>query len=201
MLDWLKGKGDPPFWKEYLESFEKENPNDPVRYVVFDCERTGLDWKHDTILSIGCIGITSNQIEVKDFFEIYIENNNEKRHNEAVEKLFKTHSHEAVSETDAMIQFLKHIKNGTLVGHNTNLDIEMLNQILKRMNLGKLKNNVLDVDVMYQRLKNIPEDHHHTLDELCDVFKIRKSHRQTASNDAYITALLFLKLKKKLKIV
>ncbi|ESU24880.1 hypothetical protein FEDK69T_04340 [Flavobacterium enshiense DK69] len=200
MLDWLKGKGDPTFWKVYLDNFEKEITNTPTRYVIFDCERTGLDWKKDTILSIGCIGITNDQIEINDFFEIFIENKNDKRQNEAVEKLFKSHSNEAVSETEAMIQFLGHIKNATLVGHSTNLDIEMINQALKRMNLGKIKNNILDINVMYQRFKNLPEDEHHTLEELCDLFKIRKSHRHTASNDAYITALLFLKLKKKLKM-
>jgi DNA polymerase-3 subunit epsilon len=35
---------------------------------------------------------------------------------------------------------------------------------------------------------------------LCDIYKIRKSDRHTASGDAFITALLFLKLKKKLEI-
>ncbi|ESU27225.1 hypothetical protein FLJC2902T_21990 [Flavobacterium limnosediminis JC2902] len=201
MLDWLKGKGDPSFWKAYLDSFEKDNLDTPVRYVIFDCERTGLDWKKDSILSLGCIGVTSDHIEIKDFFEVFIENKNEAHQNEAVEKLFKAHSHQTVSESEAMMQFLNHIKNSTLVGHNTNLDIEMINQALKRMNLGKLKNNVLDINVMYQRFKNLPEDQHHTLEELCDLFKIRKSHRHTASNDAYVTALLFLKLKRKLRMV
>lgn len=199
MLEWLKGKGEPSFWKAYLDCFEKEHSNSPIRYVIFDCERTGLDWKNDTILSIGCIGITNDQIEVNDFFEIFIENTSEKLPNEAL-KLIKSHSQQTFSELDATIQFLNHIKNSTLVGHNTNLDIEMINQMLKRMNLGKLKNNILDINVMYQRFKNLQEDQHHTLEELCDIFKIKKSHRHTASNDAYVTALLFLKLKKKLKM-
>ncbi len=200
MLDWLTGKGDPTFWKAYLEHFEKEVPNTPTRYVIFDCERTGLDWKQDVILSIGCVGVTNDQIEIGDFLEVFIKQENRIQQNEAVEKLFKADSTEAVTEAEAMMHFLGHIKNATLIGHNTNLDIEMMNQALKRMNLGKIKNNVLDINVMYQRFKNLPEDQHHTLDELCDLFKVKKSHRHTASNDAYITALLFLKLKRKLKM-
>lgn len=200
MLDWLTGKGDPTFWKAYLEHFDKEDANAPVRYVIFDVERTGLNWKEDVILSIGCVGVVNDQIEISDFFEVFIKQENRTQQNEAVEKLFKADSSEAVTESEAMIRLLGHIRNATLIGHNTNLDIEMMNQALKRMNLGKIRNNVLDINVMYQRFKNLPEDQHHTLDELCDLFKIKKSHRHTASNDAYITALVFLKLKRKLKM-
>ena len=200
MLDWLTGKGDPTFWKTYLEHFEKEAPNTPTRYVIFDCESTGLDWKQDVILSIGCVGVTNDQIEINDFFEVFIKHESRIQRNEAIEKLFKADAVEAVSEPEAIMHFLEHIKNATLIGHNTNLDIEMINQALKRMNLGKIKNNVLDINVMYQRFKNLPEDQNHTLDELCDLFKVKRSHRHTASNDAYITALIFLKLKRKLKM-
>ena len=200
MLDWLTGKGDPTFWKAYLEHFDKEDASAPTRYVIFDVERTGLNWKEDVILSIGCVGVVNDQIEISDFFEVFIKQENRTQQNEAVEKLFKADSTEAVAESEAIMRFLGHIKNATLIGHNTNLDIEMMNQALKRMNLGKIKNNVLDINVMYQRFKNLPEDQHHTLDELCDLFKVKKSHRHTASNDAYITALVFLKLKRKLKM-
>ena len=53
---------------------------------------------------------------------------------------------------------------------------------------------------MYQKLKNLPYEEQRSLDEICDIYKIRKSDRHTASGDAFITALLFLKLKKKLEI-
>ena len=88
MLDWLTGKGDPTFWKTYLEHFEKEAPNTPTRYVIFDCESTGLDWKQDVILSIGCVGVTNDQIEINDFFEVFIKHESRIHRNEVIEKLF-----------------------------------------------------------------------------------------------------------------
>lgn len=87
-----------------------------------------------------------------------------------------------------------------MVGHHVSFDIEMINQALNRMNLGTLKNEYMDTDIMYQKLKHFPQDQHTSLDELCDIYKIKKSDRHTASGDAYITALLFLKLKRKLDI-
>ncbi|KGO90003.1 3'-5' exonuclease [Flavobacterium suncheonense] len=199
MLDWLTGKGDPDFWKKYSESFDKADANAPVRYIVFDCEKTGQDWKEDHILSIGCVGVENDAIKVGDFFEVFIADHKEKHENEAVEKLFKVNT-DAIPETEAMIKFIGFIKNATLVGHSTNLDIEMINQALKRMNLGKLKNEAIDINVMHQRLKNLSEDQYHTLDQLCDIYKVKKNSRSTASGDAYSSALVFLKLRKKLKM-
>lgn len=199
MLEWLTGKGDPDFWKEYLEYFDKADSQLPTRYVVFDCEKTGPDWKEDSILAIGCIGVSNDTISVTDFFETFLKIDKEYQPNEAVEKLFKVDS-ASVDESEAIMEFIKFIKNATLVGHSTNLDIEMINQALKKMNLGKLKNEVLDINVMHQRLKNLSEDQHHTLDQLCDLYKVKKNNRHTASGDAYVSALLFLKLRRKLKM-
>jgi DNA polymerase III subunit epsilon len=53
---------------------------------------------------------------------------------------------------------------------------------------------------MYQKWKGLQQEELYTLDELCTLFNIPLNDRHTASGDAYITALLFLKLKKKLGI-
>jgi DNA polymerase-3 subunit epsilon len=76
----------------------------------------------------------------------------------------------------------------------------MINQALKRLDLGKLKNDSMDTDAMYQKFKGLQEDQHSSLDELCKLLKVEKSDRHTASGDAFITALLFLKLKSRLSI-
>lgn len=199
MLDWLTGKGDPEFWKEYLKQFDKTDSNAPIRYVVFDCEKTGQDWKEDKITSIGCVVVENEGIAVGDFFEVFIDHEENRTQNEAVEKLFKVQV-EVVPEFEAFSQFIKFIRNATLVGHSTNLDIEMINQVLKKMNLGKLKNEILDINVIHQRIKNLPEDKHHTLEELCDIYKVKKNSRSTASGDAFTSALLFLKLRRRMKI-
>ena len=76
----------------------------------------------------------------------------------------------------------------------------MLNQALKRLDLGRLKNPVMDTNVLFLKWKDLPEEEHATLDELCDALKIKKTDRHTASGNAFTTALVFLKLKSKLGI-
>ena len=76
----------------------------------------------------------------------------------------------------------------------------MINHALGRLNVGKLKNQYMDINIMYQKLKDLPENHYTSLDELCDIYKIRKTERHTSSGDSYIMSLIFLKLKRKLGI-
>ena len=199
-LNWFKKivQDYPKFWETYLSYFY-ENKSKIKRYVVFDCETTGLNYKKDRILSIGAVGIIENRVEINDFIEVFVKQDIFNPETVAIHGILKD-GPEKVVEVEALIRFLDFIKDATLVGHHVSFDIEMINQALDRLNLGTLKNEYMDTDIMYQKLKYFPQDQHTSLDELCDVYKIRKSDRHTASGDAYITALLFLKLKRKLEI-
>lgn len=199
-LDWLIGTNVPQFWKNYLTHFEKDEALEVHRrYVVFDMETSGMDWREDVILSIGAIGVNDNAIAIGDFFEVFIKQDKFSPKSVAFNSVLKDHDEKYV-EAEAMIQFLNFIKDATLVSHNVNLDIEMINQALKRLELGRLKNNIMDTNALYQRWQHHIEDTQVSLDEVCDALKIKKSDRLTASGNAYTTALVFLKLKAKLGI-
>jgi len=101
-------------------------------------------------------------------------------------------------EQEAIEQFIEFIGNAVLVAHHAAFDIEMINVGLKRMNLPKLKNKSIDTGILYKKLEG-KKDNHYNLDVLCETFNIPKHDRHTASGDAFITALLFLKIISKLK--
>lgn len=199
-FEWLKGGSTPQFWKNYLSFFDDEKEDAETRFVVFDMETTGLDWKEDVILSIGAIGVNGNAIMVGNFLEVQIQQDKFRVQSVAGQSNTRIAGAEKVVEAEAMIQFLNFIKDAILVGHNVNLDIEMINQALKRLDLGRIKNPFMDTNVLYQRWKDLPEDSKISLDELCESLKIDKSERNTSSGNAYTTALAFLKLKRKLNI-
>lgn len=203
VLDWFKkvSKDYPKFWENYLDNFEQEpDESQPKRYVVFDCETTGLDHRKDVILSIGAVTVIDNAVIVNDSLELFLKQDLYKTETASIHGILKEGKEEKIVEAEAIIRFLEFIKNATLVGHNVNFDIEMINQALKRLDVGKLKNDSMDTDAMYQKFKGLQEDQHSTLDELCKILKVEKSDRHTASGDAFITALVFLKLKKRLLI-
>ena len=198
--DWFKtfSKENPKFWENYLASFET-SLNDE-KYIVFDCETTGLNLETDRILSIGAVAIEKNQVIVNDFMEIFLQQDVFNSDSIEYHGILKDGKEEKFVEAEAVIQFLKFTKNATLVGHNINFDIEMINESLNRLNLGTLKNQYMDIGLMHQKLIDEPSEETISLDELCKLYKVKKNGRHTASGDAYITALLFLKLKKKLNI-
>lgn len=197
MLDWLKNinKDYPEFWKEYLTKFETK----PNRFVVLSTETSGLNPDKDVILSLGAFSVIDESIVIKESFEAvllqykYLQDNGLSNEFIIESKMMK------MPEPDAMEAFVNFIGNSILVGHHINFDVEMLNAALERLDCGRLKNEALDVDVMYRKLTDI-NDKQFSLDDLCGIYKIQKSDRNSSSEDAYRIGLLFLKLKSRLGI-
>lgn len=200
MFNWFTFKKYPLFWKAYLNTFKQKQPKtiDETRFVVFDTETTGLDISKDRILSIGAISISNNTIDVADSFEIYLKQDEFNAETVEIHGLLKEGKLFKSTEIEAIEQFISFLGNAVLVAHHAAFDIEMINDALKRMNLPKLKNKSIDTGILYKKLES-KKDQRFNLDVLCDEFNIPKHDRHTASGDAFITALLFLKIISKLK--
>lgn len=197
MLDWIKNlnKEYPEFWKLYSSKFE----NKTNRFVVISTETTGLNPNKDVILSIGAVTVENNTIVVNDSFEVillqYIFLHDNGLSNEFIveSKLPK------LGEPEAIQAFVDFIGNAILVGHRIHFDIEMINEALYKMGCSRIKNEAIDIEVMYRKLID-STDKQFSVDELCQIFKITKNDRHSSAEDAYTIALLFLKLKSRLGI-
>ena len=195
-MSWFKKKTYPEYWNAYSTHFKSKQNIElkSVRFVVFDTETTGLDTKNDRILSIGTIAVFENIIKVADNLECYVKQELFNSETVKIHGLLKEGNEEKISEQEAVIQFLAHIKNAVLVAHHAAFDVAMINQALKRLDLPKLKNKVLDTGHLFNKTKLDISKLHFSLDHLSDRFNIPQHDRHTASGDAYITAVLFVKL-------
>lgn len=200
MISWFTYNNYPFFWKQYSKKFKQKQPKsiENTRFVVLDTETTGLDIINDRILSIGAICIVNNNIDVADSFEIYLKQAAFKAETVEIHGILKEGKLTKLREAEAIENFIDFIGNSVLVAHHTAFDIEMINAALKRMELLKLKNKTIDTGILYKKLEG-KKDSHFNLDVLCEEFRIPKHDRHTAAGDAFITALLFLKIISKLK--
>ncbi|MBP0905745.1 exonuclease domain-containing protein [Mariniflexile gromovii] len=191
----------PDFWNEYLELFkQKQSKDTPIantRFIAFDTETTGFDKKEDRILSIGAVSFIGKTIQVNHSLELYLEQDVFKPETVKIHGLMKTGSQEKISELEAIKVFLDYIKNDVLIAHHANFDRCMVNEMLLRHGLGKLKNKFIDTGVLYKKSIHLiyrEKDKHYSLDDLAKELNVPTVDRHTATGDALITALIFLKI-------
>ena len=195
MLDWIKNinKEYPDFWKLYLAKFEAKSN----RYVILSTETTGLNPKKDVILSFGAIAVVDDVVRIGDNFEVVILQYKYLHDNGLSNEFLIESKLPKLAEPQAIQSLVDYIGNAVLVGHRIHFDIEMINDVLEKMECGKLKNEALDVEIMHQKLLDI-NNKPFSLDDLVKHYKLPQSERNSTSDDAYSIALLFLKLKTRL---
>jgi DNA polymerase-3 subunit epsilon len=195
MLDWIKNikKEYPEFWKTYLSKFEKKSN----RFVVISTETTGLSLEQDVILSFGMFSVIDNSVVIGDSFETAVAQYRFFHENGISNEFTIETKMRKMSETMAIQALVEFIGNSVLVGHRIDFDVEMINVALEKLGCGRLKNEALDIDVMHRKLLDI-NNKEFSLGELCSIYKIPVSDRNSSSEDAYKIALLFLKLKSRL---
>ena len=194
MLQWLNPNNYPEFWKNYLSKM-KEKSN---RYVAISIESSGLNSSKDVILAFSAITITADKIAIKDCIELYIsytksEFDSDENEFVLVSKLKKN------TERETIERIISYIGNATLIGYKVNRDIDLLNASLAKYQCGHLKNDALDIEIMYNKYKDTI-DKKYTLEEMCKAMAVPVTERTSAAEDSFLTALLFLKLKTLLKI-
>jgi DNA polymerase-3 subunit epsilon len=191
------------FWKKEDNLFDENISIEETRFVVLDTETTGFDYDNDRILCIGALVLQNNMISIQDSFEVYIQQDHYDKSTAQIHGILKDFVLKRPNELEALQQFLTFLGDSIIIAHHTIFDVTMINKALERNGLPALTNKTLDTAHLYK--KTLIKSHlferkdHYTLDDLADKFDISKKDRHTALGDAYITAIAFLKIVKKLK--
>lgn len=200
-LPWFKKQTShyPDFWKNYIDSFKEQNPKDiqNTRFVALDTETTGFKVKEDRVLSIGAISFIDKKIQVSESLELYLEQDIFKPETVEIHGLMKKGTLEKITELDAIKLFLAYIKNDILIAHHANFDKNMFNEMLLRHGMKELKNKFIDTGTLYKKSKHIIYQENLkpiSLDDLAKELNVPVVDRHTATGDALITGLIFLKI-------
>ncbi|OIV41512.1 3'-5' exonuclease [Flavobacterium johnsoniae] len=191
------------FWKKEENLFDENITIEETRFVVLDTETTGFDYENDRILCIGALVLQNGIISVQDSLEIYLQQDHYDKSTAQIHGILRDFILKRPTELEALQQFLTFLGDSIIIAHHTIFDVTMINKALERNGLPELTNKTLDTAYLYK--KTLIKSHlferkdHYTLDDLADKFDISKKDRHTALGDAYITAIAFLKIVKKLR--
>jgi DNA polymerase III subunit epsilon len=193
----------PAFIEDYFASFTQswtdQTPAEEVRFIVLDTETTGLDPRRDRLITIGAVAVKANEIVLADSYEALLQ----LAYNSAsvtVHGITREEAREGLEETEALEQFLPYLRDGVIVGHHIMHDVETFNAACERHYGVTLKNRFLDTMDLTLHLQkdgafaNRDEIQGFSLDALCEFFGVAPHDRHTAGGDAFITALIFLRL-------
>ncbi|UZR95915.1 3'-5' exonuclease [Chondrinema litorale] len=197
--------------KNYIVSnrnYQISNQAEFNSFVIFDTESTGLNPKSDSLLSIGAVKVINGKILPKESIDLYfndeIDNTNSPVHIHQIRKADLKNN--GIPLKDGLEEFLRFIGNSVLVAHHAKFDCELINKYLDQLFGLYLLNPVLDTRKIAIRLdrKGMHTDSvsekNYSLDQLCKTFNITPVSRHNALGDAFTTAILFLKILKKLEI-
>lgn len=145
------------------------------RLIVLDCETTGLDFKNDRIIELGCVELwelmpTGNE------FHIYI---NPKKLMDSevigihgISNEFLRDKKEFSHYTQEIIDF---IGNSAIIAHNAEFDLTFLNEEFSRLGRESLPNEIIDTLKMARKLYGTGN----SLDNLCRRYNVNNSMRKT----------------------
>ncbi|PPK86729.1 DNA polymerase III epsilon subunit [Neolewinella xylanilytica] len=207
----LDRRADWPSWyREYADSFQSPPPpGTPLHelpVVVLDAETTGLDVRRDRILSLGALRVSGNSISLADKFEAYlpVPDGFDGSESVSIHGIIPNSSrYDHTDEPTLLAEFLTYLGSKVIVGHHIGFDVEMINRSLLRHGAPPLRNAVVDTADLAKRLRPAgywTPRHDYGLDALAKRYTIPLSDRHTALGDCYITAVLWLKLLRRLAV-
>ncbi len=184
----LFGEGEQDTLRWYMD---KEAPLEKVCIAVFDTETTGLDLKRDEALSLGAVKIENLKIDLSKSFYALLKPTREYGDSIKVHGITPDELRMARDRRDVCMEFLEYAKSCVLAGYFLQIDLAMLKRLIKEECKVGLKGYALDLIDMVEHKGKVP-----SLEELLKEFKLPISTQHNALEDAYMTALVLLKLLK-----
>jgi DNA polymerase-3 subunit epsilon len=174
-------------------------PVSTLRFVVLDCETTGLDPRKDRLVTVGAVAVVAGEIRLDDVFEALVK----VAYNTSavtVHGVTRDHSRRGLDEPEAVSALLGYLGSDVVVGHHVGHDLQTVEAAARR-HFGRVLANrsvdTMDLALHLQRdgaFAGGPARRGFELDDLCARFGIVPRERHTAPGDAFLTAQVLQRL-------
>jgi DNA polymerase-3 subunit epsilon len=191
--------------------FDQARPVETYDFVSFDTELTGLNPRHDTIVSIGAVRIRNLQIVAGDNFFTYVHPNRDlPKDSTLIHRITPGQLENAPRLRDVLPAFVEYCGDSLLVGHYVALDTAFVGKAMRTLMGGVMRNPCVDSVKLAQtyhehrfraqtvRLSAQPS---YALKHLAKEYDLPLFAQHDALEDALQTAYLFIYLVRSLKEV
>jgi DNA polymerase-3 subunit epsilon len=180
------------------------DPPPAGEWVALDTETTGLDVRHDAIVSIGAVRIVGNRLLTSERLELLVrpEKASLKAASVRVHQLRESDVAAGLDPEEAVARLLRFIGSRPLVGYYLEFDVAMLNRVMWPMLGIPMPQKKIEVSAMYYDYKNRRLPAHErggTIDlrfaTMMGDLELPLRGEHDALSDAVMAGLAFLKLK------
>lgn len=147
-----------------------------MREIIFDTETTGLDFANDRVIEIGCLELLNRFPTGRTFYALInpqgraVHPDAQSVHGIGAEKFADKPTFAEVAD-----EFEAFVDGATLVAHNANFDLQMINAEFRRIGRTEIDvGRVVDTLALAKRKHPLGP---HSLDALCRRFGIDRSRR------------------------
>jgi len=179
-----------------INNLEKDSELDEVSYVVFDLETTGLDPSVNEIIEIGAVKIERGKI-IEEFHTLIKPKGNISEASSEITGITMDMLFDKPFLEEVLPEFLDFVGDSVLVAHNANFDYRFIRYWIKKLTGEKWKHCYIDTLALSKALLEMRS---YTLDKVAEKLNLGSFKHHRALDDAKITAEIFLKFLKKLKL-
>ena len=193
------------YWQRYLkrlaaESQSADTPIEHLRFVVIDTETTGLDHRTDQVVSFAAVRVRGGEISVSEAVDWRVRAGlPSPGHSIEIHGVLNGELESGLPEARFVELLVDYVGAEIIVGYRPGFDMAILNRVVREHTGGRVTNPTLDVfdlgmRVDYPLKPRFVNPEPYRLDAMCVRYGIENPERHTALGDAYVTALLLLKL-------
>jgi DNA polymerase-3 subunit epsilon len=170
-------------------------PTSGVRWVVIDCETSGLDPARDRLLALGAVGVRNDRVELADSFSATLQQPEPSAaRNILVHGIGADAQLAGEPPEQALLAFARYLGDGVPVAFHAPFDSQVLERAMAGLPGASAPKQWLDLAALAPALRPEEARRCKLLDDWLGAFGIERHARHQALADAFAAAQLLLAL-------